>query len=101
MATATRGPRLKNISEIASQISATIGAEFFESLAKTVGESLSADCLYIGEFVGGQVERVRTVIADMNDHAASSPYYSLPGTVAAQVVTGSALNLISALPGDW
>ena len=49
----------KSISEIACQVSATIGGEFFESLAVNLGESLSADCPYIGEFVGGQVECVR------------------------------------------
>jgi PAS domain S-box-containing protein len=91
MATATRRPeraRRKSISEIAGQVSATIGAEFFESLAKNLGESLSADCLYIGEFVGGQVERVRTVTAYMDDASGCSSDYTLAGSVAAQVVTG-------------
>src|SRR5579872_4051278 len=91
MATATRRPERtgrKSIPEIASQVSATIGAEFFDSLAKNLGESLNADCLYIGEFVGGQIERVRTVAAYMDDDVRYSSDYTLAGSVAAQVVTG-------------
>src|SRR5580700_1120805 len=78
----------RSISQIASQVSATIGEEFFESLVTNLAEALSADCVYLGEFVGGQAERVRTLAAFANSESQCNPDYVLAGSVAALVATG-------------
>lgn len=75
--------RLKHI---ALRVQATIGAEFFESLVKNLAEALEADCVYVGEFVGGKMERVRTVASWVNGKPGDAfEYYTLAGGVAAQV----------------
>jgi two-component system cell cycle sensor histidine kinase/response regulator CckA len=79
--------RHRNVSQIASQVSAAIGEEFFKSLVTNLAEALSADCLYLGEFVGGQSERVRTLASFTNSESCSSDYV-LAGSVAALVATG-------------
>jgi hypothetical protein len=48
---------------IARQLSASIGIEFFQMIVKHLCGALDADCVYIAEFVGGPVARVRTVAA--------------------------------------
>jgi two-component system cell cycle sensor histidine kinase/response regulator CckA len=78
----------RSVSQIASQVSATIGEEFFESLVTNLAEALSADCVYLGEFVGGQAERVRTLAAFANSESPCNPDYVLAGSVAALVATG-------------
>jgi two-component system cell cycle sensor histidine kinase/response regulator CckA len=78
----------RSISQIASQVSATIGEEFFESLVTNLAEALSADCVYLGEFVGGQAERVRTLAASANSESQCNPDYVLADSVAALVATG-------------
>ena len=91
MSSTTTDPRSsgrhRNVSQIASQVSAAIGEEFFKSLVTNLAEALSADCLYLGEFVGGQSERVRTLASFTNGESCSSDYV-LAGTVAALVATG-------------
>jgi PAS domain S-box-containing protein len=74
--------------QIASQVSAAIGEEFFESLVKNLAEGLGADCVYLGEFVGGQVERVRTLASFVKGEPNCNPDYVLAGSVAALVATG-------------
>ena len=80
--------RHRSVSQIASQVSAAIGEEFFKSLVTNLAEALSADCVYLGEFVGGQAERVRTLAAFVNGEPKCSPDYVLAGSVAALVATG-------------
>jgi len=80
--------RHKTASQIASQVSAAIGEEFFESLVTNLAEALTADCVYLGEFVGGQTERVRTLASFVNSEPKCSPDYVLAGSVAALVATG-------------
>jgi hypothetical protein len=67
--TKARRGELPNITEIARQVSAMIGEEFFDSLAKNLSQVLHADCIYLGHFVGGQVERVGTLAAYLDNVA--------------------------------
>ena len=80
--------RGQNISEITREISATIGTEFFESLVRNIGRCLKADCVYIGEFVGGQTERVRTLAAFNKNGSSYSPDYVLAGSAMTHVALG-------------
>jgi PAS domain S-box-containing protein len=88
------GGRRTNIGEIARQISATVGAEFFESLVRSIGQRLDADCVLIGEFVGGQAERIRTLaVFGMQPDALDN--YRLAGSAVAQVAAGDAQSCIN------
>jgi PAS domain S-box-containing protein len=78
----------KNAAQIASQVAAAIGEEFFISLVTNLAEGLSADCVYIGEFVGGQSERVRTLASFVNGAGNCDADYVLAGSVAALAATG-------------
>jgi len=86
----TTGMAARNaLKHIASRVQATIGAEFFESLVKNLAEALEADCIYVGEFVGGKMERVRTVASWVNGKPGDAfESYTLAGSVAAQVAVG-------------
>lgn len=78
----------RNLSEITRQISTTIGTEFFESLVRNIGQFLKADCVYIGEFVGGQTERVRTLAAFTKAGLSCSVDYPLAGSAIALLALG-------------
>lgn len=78
----------KGLLQIATQVSASIGTEFFESLVKNLAEALKADGVYLGEFTGGQVERLKTLAVFPREGLVSRADYELAGSVAAQVAIG-------------
>src|SRR5262249_11361448 len=85
----TGGSERRRFHRIARQVSAAIGTEYFQALAKQVGQALDADCIYIGEFVGGQIERVRTVAACMEQERMESLEFPLAGSPDAEVALGN------------
>lgn len=88
----TRKPgasELRRFQRVSSQISATIGAEFFLSLVKRLAEALDADCVYVGEFVGGQMERVRTLAACMDHDGERRFEYPLVGSMSVEIAMGN------------
>ena len=76
----------RRVLQIANRVSATIGIEFYRSIVEHLAEVLHADCVYIGEFVGGQTERVKTlaVCPEMGDGFE----HELAGSASAQVALG-------------
>jgi PAS domain S-box-containing protein len=82
-----RGAIDRRVLQVASQVSAAIGGEFFRSVAEHLAEVLDADCVYIGEFLGGHVERVKTLAAFL-DHRPVSFEYELAGSAAAPAALG-------------
>ena len=76
----------RRVLQIANRVSATIGMEFFRSIVEHVAEVLPADCVYIGEFVGGQTERVKALAAWPDMHAGME--HQLAGSASAQVALG-------------
>src|SRR5690242_16261386 len=83
------GSERRRFLRIASQISATIGTVFFRSLVKRLTEALGADCVYIGEFVGGPIERVRTLAACVNYDQERSFEYPLAGSMSEEIAMGN------------
>jgi hypothetical protein len=64
-----------------------VGADYFAAIARHLSEALAADCVLIGEFLGGHMERVKTRAANLDGH----PYnveYDLAGSASAQVAVG-------------
>jgi PAS domain S-box-containing protein len=83
-----RVPSSKDIREAAEKVSATIGIEFFQSMVRHLCAALSADCVYIGEFIGGQVERVRVLAAVVRGEPDRNFEYVLAGSASADAVLG-------------
>jgi PAS domain S-box-containing protein len=63
--------------------------EFFVSLVKRVADTIDADCVLIGEFTGGQLERVRTVAAYVDHQREADFVFTLAGSACAEVALGS------------
>jgi len=83
------GSERRRFLQIAGQVSAVIGTEFFRSLVKKLADELDADCVYIGEFVGGQVERVRTLVAYVDHQREADFAFALAGSSCMEVATGN------------
>jgi PAS domain S-box-containing protein len=79
----------RKVLEIARNLSATIGAEFFGAIARHLARELGADCVYIGEFAGGHFERVRTLAAYADGKPARFDF-PLAGSAAAHAALGKA-----------
>jgi PAS domain-containing protein len=74
---------------IARQVSETIGTEFFSLLVNQLGVVLGADCVYIGEFLRGRVDRVRTLAAWAEGRRMETFDFPLAGTREAEVAKGT------------
>jgi PAS domain S-box-containing protein len=82
-----RGDRSKTVLEISRKVSAAIGTEFFQSIAKHLCKLLAADCVVLGELAGGQMEMVRTLGASMDGHPVSFQY-ELASSASAGIALG-------------
>jgi PAS domain S-box-containing protein len=74
---------------IARQVSATIGSEFFTILVNRLAEAMHADCVYIGEFVGDKTARVRTLAAWPEGGRPNGFEFPLAGSPDAEAARGS------------
>ena len=81
------GHNKRNVLQIARRVSATIGSDFFHAVAKHLAAALAADCVYVGEFGGGQMERVKTLAAFAGDESLSVEY-PLADSASAQIALG-------------
>ena len=69
-------------------MSESIGAEFFSMLVNELRQALDAECVYIGEFVGGKTERVEAMAACVKEGRISLPEFPLVGSPDAEVALG-------------
>ena len=74
---------------MARRISEAIGAEFFFTLTDQLAGALGAKCIYVGEFIKGRSERVRTVAACCEGRRMETWEFPLAGTPDAKVAMGS------------
>ncbi len=79
----------KNVLEICRRVSATIGTDFFNAVAKHLAGALAADSVIVVEFVGGPMERCRAVGAWL-DGAPAKFEYELAGSATADIAMGKA-----------
>ncbi len=84
---ANHGATDRLVLQIASQVSSAMGSEYFRSVTDHLAVTLQADCVYIGEFLGGQFERVKTLAACV-DGVSASFEYELAGSASAQTALG-------------
>jgi two-component system, cell cycle sensor histidine kinase and response regulator CckA len=77
----------QKVLQVARKLAATIGMDFFQATAKHLAKAVAADCVLIGELVGGQMERVRTLGAWMDNQPVSFEF-ELAGSAAAELAFG-------------
>jgi len=81
------GGQTRTLLQIARKVAATIGTDFFVAIARHLAGALAADCVIVGEFVGGREERCRTAAAWLDDGPAEFDYL-LAESATAPVVLG-------------
>jgi signal transduction histidine kinase len=88
----------------AREVSEAIGAEFFSMLVKELRENLGAECVYIGEFVGGSSRRVRTLASAVKADVTPLSEFPLADSPDSEVALGNpglyARGLRKLFPGD-
>lgn len=82
------GSEWQRFLKLAKQVSETVGAEFFSTLVNQLREVLGAKCAYIGEFVVGKPERVRTLAAFVEAKGPATFDFPLAGSPDAEVAAG-------------
>jgi len=95
---------LQQFLKMARQVTETIGSEFFHMLVNQLGGVLGSECVYIGEFVGGKTERVRTLAAYVEGSRMQAFELPLTGSPDAEVARGNpcmyATRVREKFPGD-
>jgi signal transduction histidine kinase len=79
------GNERRRFHKIVRQVSETVGTEFFSALVKELRRELDAECVYVGEFVGRQTERARTLAACMEGDRMETFAFPLAGSPDAEV----------------
>jgi signal transduction histidine kinase len=79
------GNERRRFLKIVRQVSETIGTEFFSMLVKQLRRALGAECVYVGEFVGRQNERARTLAASMEGDRMEAFEFPIAGSPDAEV----------------
>jgi PAS domain S-box-containing protein len=82
-----RNQEKRRILQIAHQVSATIGHDFFRAMAKHLAQALEADQVLIGEFRAGLTDRV-VMLAGIGGLESERLECPLKGTVSAQIAQG-------------
>jgi PAS domain S-box-containing protein len=80
----------RKVLQLARQLSATLGSDFFESVVKHVAETFDADCVWIGELCGEPPDRLRTLAAHGSSRRGSHFEQQLSGTAAGQAIAEGA-----------
>src|SRR5437868_14188952 len=84
-------PKKRNVLEVARQVSATIGTDFFRAMAKHLAPALEADCVFVGEFTGGRVQRVKTLAVFAGGRESDNFEFELADTASAKIAWGKAV----------
>jgi len=90
----------QKVLQVARKLAATIGADFFEATAKHLAKAIEADCVLIGEFAGGQMERVRTLACWMDGQTAARDF-ELAGSASAPLLFGKSIQCRSDAQGRF
>jgi PAS domain S-box-containing protein len=80
----------RRVLQLAHQVSATIGLDFFRAMSKHLAEALEADYVLVAEFVGGQAERVK-LLAGFPGTRSGLFDYPLAGSAASKIALGKAV----------
>ena len=75
------------IEEVSRRVSATVGTDFFNAIAKHLAAALGADCVIVAEFLGGHMERCRSV-GGWSGGAPADFEFELAGSAMSQLALG-------------
>src|SRR5260370_38164422 len=75
--------------EVTRQVSAKIGIDCFRVIATYLAQALKADCVLIGEFTAGSVQRVITLAAFPEGEPPSSTFDLAGGACSAMAAPGN------------
>ena len=76
----------RKVLQLAKQLAATLGSDFFQSIVKHLAETFNADCVWIGELSGTPPDRLRTLAAFRKPGGAKHFEQNLSGTAAGQAI---------------
>jgi PAS domain S-box-containing protein len=82
-----RNQEKRRILQIAHQVSATIGNDFFHAMAKHLAQALEADHVLVGEFRAGRTERI-AILAGTTAGQSERIECPLEGTASARIAEG-------------
>ena len=74
--------------KIATQTSTKIGTDFFHLMTKHLAEELDADSVYVGEFMRGPAEQVRTLALCVDGEVKPNLEFPISGSPEAEVARG-------------
>ena len=83
-------PGSRGVLHVARKVAATVGSDYFAAITRHVSEAISADCVLIGEFLGGQLERVKVMAAHLDGDPLDFEY-NLAGSATAPIALGKAV----------
>jgi len=81
----------RRVLQVAKQVAATLGGDYFHSLVEHLAKALSVDCAYLAEVPEGQAGRVRTVAVYRDGAQADNFEQELPASAAAHVIADGAV----------
>jgi signal transduction histidine kinase len=76
----------RRVLEIATQLSGTLGADFFQSVVTHLANTFEADCAYVAEVAGTPRDRIRTVAVYRGGRVSAGFEQALLGTTSGQVL---------------
>src|SRR6266576_3259997 len=78
--------RRRRVLQLAKNLSATLGADYFRSVVKHLAQAFDADRVYLGELVGIPFDRIRTLAVFQKGEPAQNFEEKLAGAAASQVM---------------
>jgi PAS domain S-box-containing protein len=88
------GSKRSRLLQVTRKVAGVIGRDFFQAMTKHLAEALAADCVLIAEWVGGHVERCKTIAAWLDGKPAEFQC-ELAESAAADVLLGKSCQLRS------
>ncbi len=77
----------RRVLQIAKRLSATLGADFFQSIVKYLSTTFQTDCTYLGELTRAPEDEIRTLAVCDGQELAQNFGQPLSGTASGQVVS--------------
>src|SRR5215475_933010 len=87
----TEANQHRRVLQIARQLSATLGSDFFQSLVTHLANTFQADCVFLGELAGTPTDRIRTLAVFRGQEASENFEQRLAGTATAQALCDGSL----------
>ncbi|MEO8594938.1 MAG: ATP-binding protein [Candidatus Solibacter sp.] len=81
----------RRVLQIAQELSATLGTDFFQSVVKHLASAFQADCAYLAELTGASMDRIRTLAVFREKDGSSGFEQPLSGSAASYAIAGGSV----------